>query len=374
MPLTLSLYVVRRFLGISIAAFLAVFALVVVVDLVELLRSNADGSADFGTLLLMALLRAPSVTITAAPFTVLLAAMTCFAWYSRTSELVVTRAAGLSVWRLVAPALVTALCMGVVAFAVYNPVAAAFAERFEALEEKNFGRSSSRLTVAGGGIWLRQGGVDGQTVIRARRASEGVNQLWRVSVFQFGPNDRFERRIEAGRAVLEPGQWRLTAAQSWTIEPTPVDVEDPGVVRAQTARHGQLTIPTNLTADQILESFAPPRTIAFWDLPGFIALLEESGFSSSRHRLHWHSLLSAPAVYAAMVLFGAAFSMRHARFGGLGSMALGCVLTGFAYFFLSDVAGALGASGAVPVVLAAWGPPIAAGLLATGLLLHLEDG
>ena len=75
-----------------------------------------------------------------------------------------------------------------------------------------------------------------------------------------------------------------------------------------------------------------------------------------------------------MVLFGAAFSTRHARFGGLGVMALGCVLTGFAYFFLSDVAQALGASGAVPAALAAWGPPAAAVLLATGLLLHLEDG
>ena len=34
----------------------------------------------------------------------------------------------------------------------------------------------------------------------------------------------------------------------------------------------------------------------------------------------------------------------------------------------------LGASGAVPVLLAAWGPPASAVLLALGLLLHFEDG
>jgi lipopolysaccharide export system permease protein len=135
-----------------------------------------------------------------------------------------------------------------------------------------------------------------------------------------------------------------------------------------------MTVPTDLTAEHIQDSFAPPETIGFWKLPGFIALLEESGFSSNRHRLHWLRLLSQPVVFVAMVLIGAAFSMRHVRFGGLGYMALGCVIAGFGYFFLSDIANALGASGAVPVVLAAWAPPLSAVLLALGLLLHLEDG
>jgi lipopolysaccharide export system permease protein len=55
-------------------------------------------------------------------------------------------------------------------------------------------------------------------------------------------------------------------------------------------------------------------------------------------------------------------------------MALGCVFSGFGYFFLSDIANALGASGSVPVPLAAWAPPLSAVLFALGLLLHLEDG
>ncbi len=374
MTYTLGLYVARRFLWVSGAAFGGVLALVVVVDLVELLAKNSAGRADFLELVWMAVLHAPSITITAAPFTVLLSAMLTFAWFARSSELVVTRAAGVSVWALLAPALLVAVLLGVGAFAVYNPVAAAFAQRFDRLEEQMFGRSSSRLSVAGGGIWLRQGDAEGQTVIRAARASERVTELWRVSVFAFGPDDRFERRIEARRAVLGPGEWALHGARVWDVGAAGLD--DLGEARRQTEAEllPLYRLPTNLTPEQILESFAPPRTISFWDLPGFIEGLEKSGFSSNRHRYHWHSLLAAPAVFAAMVLIGAAFSMRHARFGGLGAMALGCVLTGFAYFFLSDVAGALGASGAVPVLLAAWGPPAAAVLFSLGLLLHLEDG
>ena len=86
-----------------------------------------------------------------------------------------------------------------------------------------------------------------------------------------------------------------------------------------------MSIGTDLTVERIQDSFAAPQTISFWDLPGFIGLLEDSGFASNRHRMHWHSLLASPVVFIAMVLIGAAFSMRHARFGGLGIMALGCV-------------------------------------------------
>ena len=42
--------------------------------------------------------------------------------------------------------------------------------------------------------------------------------------------------------------------------------------------------------------------------------------------------------------------------------------------FLRNFAQALGDSGQIPVLLAAWSPPLAAVMLSLGLLLHLEDG
>lgn len=376
MSWTLGLYVAGRFLWIMLAAFLCVFALVVIVDLVELLGQNSDGNASFPSLIGMAILHAPSVTITAAPFTVLLASMTCFAWFARSSELVVTRAAGVSVWAVLFPVLASACLLGVVAFGIYNPIASAFAERFGSLEERYFGRSSSQLSVSADELWLRQGDDTGQTVIRASRASADVDRLWDVTVFQFDEEDRLARRIEARTAVLEYRSWRLNAVRRWDFATQATEAEDPGAAQRETVAvvMEEMRLPTDLTPERIQESFAQPQTISFWALPGFIEVLDESGFSSARHRLHWHSLLSAPVIFMAMALIGAAFSMRHVRFGGLGFMALGCVMAGFGYFFLSDLASALGASGAVPVLVAAWAPPFAAVLLALALLLHFEDG
>ncbi|MEL6998803.1 MAG: LPS export ABC transporter permease LptG [Pseudomonadota bacterium] len=374
MRLTLWLYIARRFLGMVVATFLAVLTLVIIIDLVELLRANKQGSAGFAELLGMAFLHAPSVTITAAPFAVLLASMACFAMLARSSELVVTRAAGVSAWRIMSPAIVVAILLGVFSFAVYNPVASAFAARFETLEQRFFERTSSRLAVSSGGLWLRQGSSEGQTVIRARRASASIERLWDLAIFEFDRKDELTRRLNARSAVLEDGTWRLNGVRRWDLIESAAEDRDAALTETVAIAVDEMRIPTDLTVEHINDSFAAPQTISFWKLPGFINILEDSGFSSNRHRMHWFSLLSAPIIFVAMVLIGGAFSMRHARFGGLGVMALGCVISGFGYFFLSDIASALGASGSIPVVLAAWAPPVSAVLFAVGLLLHLEDG
>lgn len=374
MRMTLWLYIARRFLWTVLAAFATVLMLVVIVDMVELIRSNKDGRAGFLDLLGMAFLHAPSITIAAAPFTVLLAAMVSFAVLARRSELVVTRAAGVSVWRLIMPALVVAALLGVFSFAVYNPIASAFAARFETLEQRYFDRSSSRLVVASGGLWLRQGGPKGQTVIRAKRASRSIQRLWDVSVFQFSGEDRLYRRIDARTALLEDRSWRLGGVLRWDLIEAARGETGAAMIETRAVAMEEARIDTDLTVEHIHDSFAAPETISFWKLPGFIQALDDSGFVSNRHRMHWYGLISAPVVFIAMVLIGAAFSMRHARFGGLGIMALGCVISGFGFFFLSDIASALGSSGAVPVTLAAWVPPVSAMLFALGLLLHLEDG
>ena len=84
--------------------------------------------------------------------------------------------------------------------------------------------------------------------------------------------------------------------------------------------------------------------------------------------------LALPMLMAAMVLVAAGFTMRHVRFGGTGKMVLYALLAGFGFFFLRNFAQALGDSGQIPVLLAAWSPPVAAVMLSLGLLLHLEDG
>ena len=97
-------------------------------------------------------------------------------------------------------------------------------------------------------------------------------------------------------------------------------------------------------------------------------------FSSLRHQVFLQSQFSTPLLLVAMMLIGAAFSLRHARFGHAGVMAIMAILTGFLLFAIKSVAESLGQAQEVPILLATWASPLAAALFALAFVLHLEDG
>ena len=136
----------------------------------------------------------------------------------------------------------------------------------------------------------------------------------------------------------------------------------------------ELRLPTSLTASKIEESLASPDSMSFWELPGFIALLEQSGFSAQRHRLHFNVLLARPFLFCAMVLVAATFSLRMQRRGGAVMLLVSGVAAGFLLYFLSDIVFALGLSAKIPVLLAAWTPAGVSMIFGVSMLLHLEDG
>ena len=136
----------------------------------------------------------------------------------------------------------------------------------------------------------------------------------------------------------------------------------------------ELSISTNLSQDQILNSFSDPRSINFWEIPDFIKKLEISGFSATRHKLFYQNELSRPLFLVAMMLIGATFAMRYTKFNQAGLLILTSVLVGFILFSLERIAITLGEAQQIPILLAAYGPPTIGILVSMGLLLHLEDG
>lgn len=367
--MTLSLYIARRYFSAVLAVFMAVLFLSALFDALELARrSGGDIDIGFSTLFGLAALRAPSISIKAAPFVMLLAALWTYARMARASELVVARAAGVSVWRVVLPTLLTAALVGVLATTVYSPIAASLLDRFERLQAQIFRGGASLLAVSSDGLWLRQGNQATQSVIHAWSSNSDATELRNVTIQMFEAEDNWVGRIDAESASLLPGYWRLENATIRRLNPALPDA--PPELRERAF----YDLPTDLTPEQIIDSFAAPETISFWRLPAFIEALKDQGFSARRHVLHFHASLAAPVLFAAMALMGGAFAMRHMRLGGLGLMALYAALTGFAAYFVLDITQALGGSGVLPAIPAAWAPPFATLLLASGLLLHFEDG
>lgn len=359
---TLSAYIARQFALWVSGAFGTMVGMTFLLDYLELMRRAGSRQVHWGLLLEMAGLQLPNTAQQVLPFAILFGTMLAFWRLTRSNELVVARAAGVSVWGFLTPAILVALLTGVVAVTIFNPVASTMEARYEKLDNVVLRRGADPLSLSNAGLWLRQSGPGGgQIILHGERVSAPELKLRNVSLFFLDSQAELTGRVEAGTATLERGFWVIADGRRFGRDGEP----QPAAVTR---------LPTSLTTSKIEDSLAAPDTMSFWQLPGFISLLEESGFSAQRHRLYYNILLARPFLFCAMVLVAATFSLRLQRRGGAGAMIVSGVVAGFLLYFLSDIVFALGLSGRIPVLLAAWTPAGVSTMFGASMLLHLEDG
>lgn len=359
-------YLIRRvaltFLMVS-GIFLSMLLLL---DMVEQLRRLAAQSPGLTQVLRLSALNLPEGFYEIAPLVLMLASMWVGLSWSRSSEFVVIRATGRSIPRLmIVPALVV-LITSAGFVAVMNPMVAGASREYARVLAQVRGTSASVAVLSEEGLWLRQADAAGQTVIHALRAEETGTILHDVTFLVFHATGGITTRLSAARADLRPGLWELSDVKLW-------ELSDPNPEQAA-QRSDTLALPTDLTPEQIRDSFAQVRAIPLAQLPGFIATLERAGFSALEHRMRLNMELALPVLLTGMMLLALALSIHHMRAGGAGIRALITILAGFSLFFLRNFAQVLGESGQIPVVLAAWGLPVATVLLAIGIMLNLEEG
>ena len=365
--MTLRIYFIKRFAAMVLRVLLVFFGIMMLIDVIDQLRRFSDTDIGLSEAARLALMNVPESLYRILPLIFVMAALSMFLALAKSSELVVVRASGQSGLRFLVAPVGTALALGAFAVAILNPLVAATTKEYDRLWAQHSANGGSLLSVADTGLWLRQGGEAGQTVIQAARTNADGTALFGVTFLTYGADGAPLQRTEAGSAVLEVGAWALTDAKTW-------DLRAGNPETAATEAETGLRLASDLTPDAIRDSFGTPSAIPIWELPQYIAGLETAGFSARSHRVWFQMELALPLLLAAMVLVAAGFSMRHARFGKPGTLVLLAMLSGFAIFFLRNFAQVLGENGQIPILMAAWFPPIAAILLSLGLLLHLEDG
>lgn len=359
-------YLSKRFLRVFLM-ILGVFLLfMTLIDFVEQMR-RYDSSVGYVQILELALLNTPFAIYRIMPLILIISAITLMLGLARSSELVAIRASGRSALAaLMAPILTTAV-LGVLAVAFFNPIVAATSTRYAELREVYGSDGRSILSIGPEGLWLRQGDRNGQTVIRADRANSDATVLYDVTMWSFSQKAGLKQRVEARSAELRNDTWHLSYATVWPFIP--------GIApQSAIETHDRLKLTSTLTQAQIRDSFGQTHSISVWSLPSHIKNLESAGFAARRFHVWLQMELARPLFWVAMMMIGAGFTMRHSRFGGTGLAVLGAVLSGFLLYYIRNFAQILGENDQIPILMAAWAPPLASIMLAAGLILHMEDG
>ena len=359
---TLGRYFAGRFVVSALGVFASIFVLLVLVDYIEMVRKTSGlASASAITVAETSLFRVPQLLEKMMPFCILIGAMTCYLALSRRLELVVARAAGVSAWQFIAPALASAIVLGVLATTAYNPMSANLRELSKRMEAELFGSAPGGGVQDASGFWINQVNSDGQVIINAARSEQQGVRLTGLTLFRFDTDYQFKERIEAREATLEEGRWLFKSARRYSLDGPPVDQDS-------------FFLATSLTPAQVRNSFSTPETVSFWQLratsgPRKARDLRPPGTGCSTTSFsHSHFCLLQWSCWQRPV------SLRFFRFGGMQKMVLSGVGAGFLLYVLSKVTEDLSKAELMHPIASAWLPVFVGGLTGFLALLYQEDG
>jgi lipopolysaccharide export system permease protein len=351
--LGLSEYLTRIMLVRTAAAALALMGLL---QLIDLLERTSDILARGGVLEIgrYMLLRLPFMFQQVAPFAVLAGAIFTFGQLARNSELVVMRITGMSLFQIFRRTLPVALAVAlldlVVTDQVTPPAEQALATWFAATAP-----NSTKSTPAP--RWFR---VDGNVVTISSATPNGA-VLHGLTVYQQDRDMALTSRMSAATATAQPGGWRMHNVIVTDVGPTRADTIDVGAMDWRT------TLRPGDAARLFADSYEITSGTAYRSLFGKGPVDK----SPSQFQTRLYRTLAAAVAPIIMLLLALPAALGHARSNRTLPVmyGLGC---GLLYLVVDGLLTAMGQTGVLPPIFAAWGAPVAFAAGAVSVLLYAE--
>ena len=324
------------------AAILLVLAIIVGLDAIAAFIDEADDISEtytFAQVGLYILLTLPGRFYEFVPFAALIGCMLGLGQLATSSELVVMRAAGVSIGRLVWIAMKPALLIAVLGFALGELVA----PRSEQMAETNRALAQNPGESFGGrhGIWNREG----NTFVHFN-ALEADGVVHGITMLQFDQDLVMEYSLRARLATYEGDYWTMedaviTNLSSW-----------------QTARetHETMRWDTNITPELLTVMVVEPEYLPIMDLYRYSRYLQSQGLDSDDYQLAlWRKILQ-PAAIGALVLVAISFIFGPLREGTMGFRIFAGVIVGIVFRTSQDLLGPASLVFGFAPIYAALGP------------------
>ena len=355
-PRLLDRYVSGRYLRMAGLAFVSLLALYYIGTFLDLADKLFKGQATPGLLAQYLWYSTPQFTAFVIPIATLVAVLGTIGALTRTGELTVMRACGVSLYRAALPLVLIAVLWSGLLFVLGERVLGESNRQAHTLEDIIRGRAPRTVNVANRN-WLV--GADGRVYYYAVLESSGVLNstnatLHGLSVFDVGARPyRLLAHTYATRARYEGGQW--IAENGWTQSFRGNDM---------TRRDFSQTTVALAPIEDFQRAQVDASQMNFWELRDYVRRLGDSGFNVAEQRVNLHRKVAFPLVTVVMTLLAIPFGATTGRKGALYGIGLAVVLAG-SYFLLMTFFVAVGSASVLPAPLAAWGANL---LFAAGAL------
>jgi LPS export ABC transporter permease LptG/LPS export ABC transporter permease LptF len=354
MPTILDRYVAGIYIRAAVLAFAALLGLFYIGTFIDKTDKVFKGQASTGMVMQLLGFMTPQFVYFVIPLAALLGVLVTFGVLSRSSELAVMKACGISLYRIAAPLLVLSVGWSAILYGLEQRIMAQANEKAEALDSRIRGKQPrtsnplSRQWVVG-----RDGAIYHYTYFDPQR-----NALQNLEVYRPAKDGwRLESQLFARDAVFKGDRWLATTGwqqdfggkTAWTAFPErALTLEPPDYFE---------------TLQPIAEMMTVPQ------LKRYIDELSASGFNVVPLTIDLQKKLAFPFVTVVMTLLAIPFGMTAGKRGTLYGIGIGIVLA-LSYWILGGAFAAVGKAGILGPIMAGWAPNILAAGIAAYLLLR----
>lgn len=353
----LTRYTVKIFLRnftLALSSFVGVYLLI---DFFEKVDNFVEKSAPPALYFGYFLNAIPLFVTQVAPLAVLMAAFISVGSLSRTGELTAMRAGGMSLYRITRPVIVTTFIITVLIILIQEFVLPSSTSTMNRILQEEIKGHSQPQRVRDQ-VWVRTG----NSVVHIEKAFPARGTLQGITFFELDNNFQISRRIDAGSARFENGEWIFRNLVRRHFDPASGEM-------LKSERLSRQPVPFNKKPEDFKQTEPLEWALNFFDLRKLAHKMQTEGYDPTRYLVNMHAHIAAPFACIVMVLLGIPFALQRGRNSSLSFGIVVSVLVGVAYFILHSVAMAFGYSGILPPLLATWSANILVGL--TGLWLVL---
>jgi lipopolysaccharide export system permease protein len=349
-------YVTSEFTRLFLLFVLSAPVLFILGDITEHLDKYLGRGLPPGQVALSYVYQLPLFILYAFPIAALIATVFTVNGMTRHSEIAAAKAGGLSFHRLIAPLPILGILLTLVAVGLAELVPVTNRLRAEVLGERD------RMRTARADFVYRA--RDGR-VFAIRRLDIETGRISGLAVEREGR----EPEVPGLHVVARTASW--AEGEGWTLQDGFLRLlAGPG--NEQLFQFAELR-PNGFreTPEQLLALPKDPDEMRYGELQEFIEIIERTGGRPLNLMVKQAQKVAIPVATLVIILFGAPLATTSRRGGAAYGVGVSLAITIF-YLMLFKIAGAAGATGSLPPVLAAWLPNMLFAVAAAVLLLRVR--
>lgn len=313
-----------RYIGQAVLAGTAMVMLVLLAlfsFITFLAELDVVGRGNYGTwqAAQYVLLLLPRLAYQLFPLSALLGSLLGLGLLATHNELVVMRATGVSLQRMIVAVLKAALVLMAVAV-LLSEVIASNSEQY-AQDMRSQALSGNIALRTQEGFWTRSENhyINVRTVI-----SSGL--LDDVHIYELDPSQRLRKVTHAARAEYREGEWYLEDVKRSEFSAERV-----------ITRHFSETIWQTLLSPQLLEVVTvKPQSLSGWGLYQYIEYLQGNELDAASYEIEFWVKVVLPFATAVMVILAVPFVFGSLRSVGIGQRIMMGTLIGIAFYLLNQ--------------------------------------